>query len=214
MDMIRPEIEDYAAAHTTPMAEHLERNDAEARESLPFPAMLSGPVVGRLLQALVFAAQPRLVVEIGTYSGYSALAMAEALPPGGRVVTLELVDEHADFAQRSIDGSAYAGVVEIRRGPALESLAGLDGPYDFVFIDADKTGYPDYFEASLAKLADHGVIVFDNTLRSGTVLDPPEDDEAARVMDELNERLAHDERVVAAQLTVRDGLTVVRRRIG
>jgi caffeoyl-CoA O-methyltransferase len=210
MELVDPRAEEYALAHTTPMAPHLERNLAEAREALPYPSMLSGPVVGRALQALVFALRPQLVVEIGTYSGYSALAMAEALPPEGRIVTLELADAHADFAQRSIDASPYADRIEIRRGPALESLAALDGPYDFVFIDADKTGYPDYFEAALAKLADGGLIVFDNTLRGGGVLDPS--DEGDHVLDGLNERLASDERVVAVQLTVRDGLTVVRRR--
>jgi caffeoyl-CoA O-methyltransferase len=212
-DLVRPDVEAYAEAHSSPMDEHLERNLAEARAALPYPSMLSGAVVGRLLQAFVFAVQARLVVEIGTYSGYSALAMAEALAPGGRVVTLELADEHADFAQRSVDASPYADVVEIRRGPALESLDALDGPYDFVFIDADKTGYPAYYEAALAKLSDHGLIVFDNTLRGGTVLDPSADDEASAVMAQLNDRLAHDERVVAVQLTVRDGLTVVRRRL-
>jgi predicted O-methyltransferase YrrM len=211
-ELVRPDVEEYAAAHTTPVADHLARNDAEAREALPYPSMLSGPVVGRLLQALVHAVQPRLVVEVGTYSGYSALAMAEALPPGGRVVTLELAAAHADFAQRSIDASPYADRIEIRRGPALESLAALDGPYDLVFIDADKTGYPEYFEAALAKLSDHGLIVLDNTLRGGTVLAPDPADEASVVMAELNERLAADDRVVTVQLTVRDGLTVVRRR--
>jgi caffeoyl-CoA O-methyltransferase len=212
MELVDPRAEAYALAHTTPMAPHLERNLAEAREALPYPSMLSGPVVGRVLQALVFALRPRLVVEIGTYSGYSALAMAEALPPEGRIVTLELADAHADFAQRSIDASPYAGRIEIRRGPALESLAGLDGPYDFVYVDADKPGYPDYYEAALPKLADRGVMVFDNTLLSGRVLGPEEGDESARAMAGLNERLASDERVVAVQLTVRDGLTVVRRR--
>ena len=211
-ELVRPDAEEYAAAHTTPMAEHLERNDAEAREALPYPSMLSGPVVGRLLQALVHAVRPQLVVEVGTYSGYSALAMAEALPPGGRVVTLELAEAHADFAQRSVDASPHADRVEIRRGPALESLAALDGPYDLVFIDADKTGYPDYFEAALAKLSDQGLIVLDNTLRGGTVLAPDPADEASIVMADLNNRLAADERVVTVQLSVRDGLTVVRRR--
>jgi caffeoyl-CoA O-methyltransferase len=210
MDLVDPRVEAYALAHTTPMDPHLERNLAEAREALPYPSMLSGPVVGRALQALVFALRPRLVVEIGTYSGYSALAMAEALPPEGRIVTLELADAHADFAQRSIDASPYADRIEIRRGPALESLAALDGPYDFVFIDADKTGYPDYFEAALEKLSDGGLIAFDNTLRGGGVLDPS--DESDHVLDGLNAQLASDERVVAVQLTVRDGLTVVRRR--
>jgi caffeoyl-CoA O-methyltransferase len=212
MDMVDGTVEAYAEAHTTPMAEHLVRNLAEAREALPYPAMLSGPVVGRLLQALVFAAQPRLVVEIGTYSGYSALAMAEALPPGGRVVTLELADEHADFAQRSIDGSPYADRVEIRRGPALESLAALDGPYDFVFIDADKTGYPDYVEAVRDRLAPRGLVLLDNTLRGGDVVDPGSDpDESTRVTAALNDRLATDPDWVVTLLPVRDGVTLLRR---
>ena len=211
-ELVRPDVEEYAAAHTTPMAEHLERNDAEAREALPYPSMLSGPVVGRALQALVFALRPRLVVEIGTYSGYSALSMAEVLPPEGRLVTLELADEHADFAQRYFDASPHAGRIELRRGPALDSLAALDGPYDLVYVDADKPGYPGYYEAALPKLAEGGLMVFDNTLLGGRVLDADADGESARAMGELNERLVADERVVAVQLTVRDGLTVVRRR--
>jgi caffeoyl-CoA O-methyltransferase len=209
--LVRPDVEAYAEAHTTPWEAWMEALHDEAARELPYPSMLSGPVVGRFLQALVAVGQPRLVVEIGTYAGYSALAMAAALPEGGRLVTLEIDDKHADFAQRHIDASPYADRIELRRGPALETLAGLDGPYDLVFIDADKTGYPDYYEAALAKLSPHGLIVADNTLRDGTVLDPG-DDEAARVMDDLNTRWATDERVVAVQLTVRDGLTLVRRR--
>jgi caffeoyl-CoA O-methyltransferase len=209
-DLIRSDVDAYAAAHTTPMPAWMCRLHAEAATELPYPSMLSGPVVGRLLETLVAALAPRLVVEVGTYAGYSALAMAAALPPGGRVVTLELQDTHADFAQRHIDASPYADRIEIVRGPALASLAKLDGPFDMVFIDADKTGYPDYYEAALAKLAPTGLIVADNTLRDGGVLDPS--DETDRVMDALNTRWAADERVIATQLTVRDGLTVLRRR--
>jgi caffeoyl-CoA O-methyltransferase len=171
--------------------------------------MLSGPVVGRLLQTLVAVTQARLVVEVGTYAGYSALAMAQGLPPGGRVVTLELDEGHADFAQRQFDASPVGDRIELVRGPALESLERLDGPYDLVFIDADKVGYPDYYEAALAKLAPHGLIVADNTLRDGNVLDPRTD--ADRTIAALNRAWATDERVVATQLTVRDGLTLIRR---
>src|ERR1700712_4899661 len=162
-DLVRSDVDAYAAAHTTPLPAWMDRLHGEAATELPYPSMLSGPVVGRLLETLVFVARPQLVVEIGTYAGYSALAMAAALPPGGRVVTLELEDEHADFAQRHVDASPYADRITIVRGPALASLAALDGPYDLVFIDADKTGYPDYYEAALAKLAPHGLIVVDNT---------------------------------------------------
>jgi caffeoyl-CoA O-methyltransferase len=209
-DLVRSDVDAYAAAHTTPMPAWMDRLHAEAATELPYPSMLSGPVVGRLLETLVFALRPRLVVEVGTYAGYSALAMAAALPPGGRVVTLEIADAHADFAQRHIDASPYADRVEIVRGPALEALAALDGPFDLVFIDADKVGYPDYYEAALAKLAPTGLIVADNTLRAGGVLDP--DSEGDRVIAELNDRWAADERVIATQLTVRDGVTLIRRR--
>jgi predicted O-methyltransferase YrrM len=209
-DLVRSDVEAYAAAHTTALPAWMQRVHAEAVADLPYASMLSGPVVGRLLETLVFALRPRLVVEVGTYAGYSALAMAAALPPGGRVVTLELEDAHADFAQRHIGASPYADRIEIVRGPALESLARLDGPFDMVFIDADKTGYPGYYEAALAKLAPSGLIVADNTLRDGGVLNP--DSESDRVMAALNDRWARDERVIVTQLTVRDGVTLIRPR--
>jgi caffeoyl-CoA O-methyltransferase len=209
-DLVRSDVEAYAEAHTTALPPSLSRLLAEAETELPYPAMLSGPVVGRLLETLVFALRPRLVVEVGTYAGFSALAMAAALPPGGRIVTLELEDAHADFAQRQIDASPYADRVEILRGPALASLERLDGPFDLVFIDADKTGYPDYYEAALAKLAPGGLIVADNTLRGGGALEP--DSDGDRAIAALNDRWAEDERVIATQLTVRDGVTLLRRR--
>jgi caffeoyl-CoA O-methyltransferase len=210
MDLVRSDVEAYAAAHTTPFEAWMDELHARAAAELPYATMLSGPVVGRLLQTLVAGVQAQLVVEVGTYAGYSALAMAAALPPGGRVVTLELDERHADFAQRAFDDSPYADRIELRRGPALPSLQQLAGPYDLVFIDADKVGYPDYYEAALAKLSPHGLIVADNTLHDAGVLDPRS--EADRVIDELNARWASDDRVIATQLTVRDGVTLIRRR--
>src|SRR5437588_1786066 len=129
------QLEAYIEAHTTPPAAHLAALAEETRANLSAPQMLTGTVEGRLLEALVWAAQPQLVLELGTYSDYSALAMAAALPPGGRIVTCELSDEHADFAQRHIDASPYADRIEVRRGAALESVAALEGPFDLVFID-------------------------------------------------------------------------------
>jgi caffeoyl-CoA O-methyltransferase len=209
-DLVRSDVDAYAAGHTTPFPAWMDRVHAEAATELPYPSMLSGPVVGRLLETLVFVMRPRLVVEVGTYAGYSALAMAAALPPGGRLVTLEIADQHADFAQRHVDASPLADRIEILRGPALASLHRLEGPFDLVFIDADKTGYPDYYEAALAKLAPTGLIVVDNTLRGGDVLAP--DSEGDRVIAGLNDRWASDERVIATQLTVRDGVTLIRPR--
>jgi caffeoyl-CoA O-methyltransferase len=212
VELVDPAVERYALEHTTPddaaMAALLE----EARRELPYPSMLSGPVVGRLLETLVAAVRARLVLEIGTYAGYSALSMARGLPPGGRIVTCEISVEHAAFAQRHIAVSPFAEQIEVRIGPALETIATLDGPLDLVFIDAEKTGYAGYYEAVLPKLAPHGLIAVDNTLQSGSVLE----DEASwsantRAIAEFNDLVAGDPRVRATPLTVRDGVTVIRR---
>jgi caffeoyl-CoA O-methyltransferase len=206
-----PEIDRYCEEHTTAPPDWLEGLAAETREQLEFPQMLTGRVEGRFLQMLVWAAQPRVVLEIGTYSGYSALSMAAALPDDGRIVTCEISDKHAEFARRHIEASPYADRIEVRLGPALETIAGLDGPFDLVFIDADKTGYSGYVDAVLPKLAPRGLIAIDNTLWSGRVLAPEPDDEDSKALAALNDRLAGDERLVTVQLPVRDGVTLVRR---
>jgi len=202
--VISDELEDYADGVTSPSDEQLRALEARAREELPYASMISGPVVGRLLETLVFLIQPKLIVEVGTYAGTSAIAMAGALPPGGRLVTLELQDEHADWAQAGIDASPFADRIEIRRGPALDSLAAIDEPIDFCFIDADKPGYVDYYEAVLPKLSERGLIAADNTLRGGQVLE-------GDVMDEFNRHVAADPRSAQVLLTVRDGVTLIRR---
>jgi caffeoyl-CoA O-methyltransferase len=212
-DLVSSAVEDYVAAHTTPPAEHLQALERETRETLRLPEMLTGDVEGRFLETLVLLARPRLVLEIGTYSGYSALSMAGALPDGARIVTLELSDEHADVAERHIAAAGLADRIEVVRGRAIESLATLDGPFDLVFIDADKPGYLDYYEAVLPKLADDGLIVVDNVLWSGRVADPPgdADDDNTRALRVFNDHVAADDRVVSVMLTVRDGITLVRR---
>ncbi len=159
--------------------------------------MLSGPIVGRLLEFLVWALQPHLTLEIGTYSGYSALSMGRALPPDGRIITLESDPERAAFARRHIERH---GRISVREGDALESIASLDGPFDMVFIDANKDGYVDYYEAVLPKLAPRGLIVADNTLG----LD-------MQGIPEFNDHVARDERTVQVVLPVRDGVTLIRR---
>src|SRR5919206_3718817 len=130
--IVPEQVDAYAEAHTTAPPGFMLRLAEETRASLPLPQMLTGTIEGRFLETLVFLAQPRLVLELGTYSGYSALAMAAALPPGGRIVTCEIAPEHAHFAQRHIDESPYADRIEIRLGPALETIASLDGPLDLV----------------------------------------------------------------------------------
>jgi caffeoyl-CoA O-methyltransferase len=210
--IVRPEIEQYAEAHTTPPDELLQELDEETRATLPIPEMLGGPVLGRLLGLLVFSAGAERVLELGTYSGYSALSMARGLPPGGHIDTCEREPRHAEVARRYIERSAYKDRITVHVGPAMETIARLDGPLDFVFVDADKPGYDAYYEAVLPKLAPRGLIVFDNMLRDGSVVDDPDENEGTRAIVALNRKLRDDPRVECVLLTVRDGVTIVRRR--
>jgi caffeoyl-CoA O-methyltransferase len=178
------------------------------------PQMMTGRLEGRLLELLVFTSRARQVLEIGTFSGYSSLSMAAGLPRDGRIVTCEVDPDVAAVARRHIEASPYADQIEVRVGPALETLEELRGRFDFVFIDADKPTYRDYFEAALPMLSARGLIAIDNTLWSGRVVDEPDADESTRALAALNDALAADERVVCAQLTVRDGVTLVPRAGG
>ena len=192
------EFDDYAREHTTPPEPFLDRLFAETHETLDLPQMLTGPVEGRLLEFIVWMLQPRLVLEIGTYSGYSALSMARALPPDGRIITLESNPEHATFARRHIERH---GRISVREGDGLQTIAALDGPFDLVFIDANKDGYVDYYEAVLPKLAPRGLVVADNTLGH----------ERNEALARFNEHVTADARTVQVVLTVRDGVTLIRR---
>ena len=209
--IVPPEIDAFAEAHTTPPEQLLVELAEETRATLPSPQMLTGPVEGRFLETLVFASGARRVLEIGTYSGYSALSMARALPPDGHIDTCEIEERHAEVARRYIARSPHADRITVHLGPALDTLAGLDGPYDLVFVDADKTGYDAYYEAVLPKLAPRGVIAFDNMFQNGRVVDEPDGNEATRAIVALNRKLRDDPRVVCVLLTVRDGVTLVRR---
>jgi caffeoyl-CoA O-methyltransferase len=211
--LVSEEIERYAEEHTTPVGERMDALAEETRSTLAAPGMLSGAVEGRLLEMLVFATGARQVLEFGTYSGYSALSMARALPADGRIVTLEVDEEHAEFARRHIEASPYSDMIEVLLGPALESVERLDGPFDLVFIDADKENYARYYEAALPKLSPRGLIAVDNTLWSGAVLDPEADGrESTLALAAFNDMVVRDERVVCVMLTVRDGVTLIRRR--
>lgn len=211
--MIVPdEIDAYADAHTTAPPELLAELAAETRETMSSPQMLTGTVEGRFLEQLVFALQAKRVLELGTFTGYSSLSMAMGLPEGGHIDTCEVAEEHAEVARRYHARSPYGDRITIHLGPALETIERLGGEWDFVFIDADKENYGNYYDALVPRLAATGLMAIDNTLWSGRVLDRDDDTEATRSIRELNDRIAADDRVVAVQLTVRDGVTLVRRR--
>jgi caffeoyl-CoA O-methyltransferase len=211
-DLVKPEIEAYAAAHTTPEPALLAELAAETRQEQEQHGMMVGLLEGRFLQTLVWASGARRVLEIGTFTGYSALSMAAGLPPGGTIVTCELDPARAATARRWFDASPYGDRIEIKVGPALDSLTALDGSFELVFIDADKEGYRAYYEAVLPKLADRGLIAVDNVLWSGRVLDPDDTTADTVALREFNDFLAADPRVVCVMATVRDGVTLVRRR--
>ncbi|MEA2703106.1 MAG: hypothetical protein QOD63_1051 [Actinomycetota bacterium] len=211
MEITREGIEAYAAAHSSPERPELAALAAETREATDAPQMMVGQLEGRFLEFLVFLSQARLVVEIGTFTGYSALSMAAALPSCGRIVTCDINPETNAIARRHAAASQGGDRIEFRLGPALDTLATLDGPFDLVFIDADKTSYRAYYEAVLPKLADRGVIVVDNVLWSGNVLDPADETDDTVAIRAFNDAVAADPRVVCVMLTVRDGVTLIRR---
>jgi len=204
MDVIDPQIEEYVERQTSPHDPLLVELSEETRESLGSEGMLTGPVAGRFLELLVWGAQPKRVLEIGTFSGHSALSMAAALPEGGHIDACELDPERAAVAQRYFDRSPYGSRITLHVGPALDTIAGLDGTFDFVFIDADKEGYVDYYEAVLPRLAERGLIVADNTLWGGRVLD------GEGPIVQFNDHVAADPRTVQVLLSVRDGMTLIR----
>jgi caffeoyl-CoA O-methyltransferase len=209
--VVPEEIDRYAAEHTTPPGELLERLAEETRATLERPQMLTGTIEGRFLQMLVFATGARRVLELGTYSGYSSISMAAALPAGGRIDTCEVEERHAAVARRYIEEAGFSDRITVHLGPALETIERLGGTWDLVFIDADKVNYVNYYEAVLPRLAGRGLIAADNTLWSGRVLDDADDSEATRSIRAFNEHVRGDSRVVSVLLTIRDGVTLIRR---
>lgn len=209
--IVLPGIDEYAEGQSSAEPEYLAQVAAATREFSDEAQMMIGPVEGRLLKMLVAMLGSRRVLEIGTFTGYSALWMAEGLADRGRIITLEADSRHAEFARRHIAASPHAERIEVRLGPALETLATLDGPFDFVFIDADKENYRNYYEAVLPRLTAGGAIAADNVLWSGTVLDPPAGDRDATAIVEFNAFVRDDPRVECVMLTVRDGVTLIRK---
>jgi caffeoyl-CoA O-methyltransferase len=214
LNIVPEPIEDYAAAHTTALPPLLEELIAETkREMGPLARMLSGQLEGTLLQMLVASLGAKRVLEIGMFTGFSALMMAAALPDDGQLITCDVNPKAIAFAKRYFARSPHGKKIEVREGPALDTLKTLRGPFEFVFIDADKTNYANYYEAALPLLAPNGVIAVDNVLWSGNVLDPRADDENGKAIVAFNRRVQEDARVTNVILTVRDGLTLIRKNL-
>ena len=162
-------VEAYAEERTTPVGELFERLAEETRAETSAPQMMVGRIEGQFLARLVRLSGARRILELGTFTGYSSISMASALPDDGRIITCDIDPEATAIARRYMDESGHGDKIEIRLGPALETIEALEGPFDLVFIDADKPSYRDYYEATLPLLAKDGVIIADNVLWSGRV---------------------------------------------
>lgn len=210
INLISEEIERYAEEHTQPIDPLLDELREETHAKMSDPQMQVGRVEGTLLRLLVRMIGARRVLEIGMFTGYSALMMAEGLPEGGELFTCDIDPKAEEIARRYFSRSPHGKKITIRMGPALATIASLSAPFDFVFLDADKENYPNYYEAVLPLVATGGLIVADNVLWSGRVLDPREKSDLAIVA--FNDLVAADARVEKVLLTVRDGMLLARKR--
>ena len=204
--LISAAAEDFAAAHTTPFDGALAAASEWTRSNTPWPGMMAGVPEARLLEALIVISGAHSVLELGTFTGVGALAMAAALPPGGRVMTLERDPDSAAAARRHIASSPVGNRIELIEGDARVTLPRLPGPFDLVWIDAWKADYPQYLDLLLPKLAPRGIIVADNLFRDGATLPPATDDEATRGVLNFARQVQEHDRLHNVLLTVGDGL--------
>jgi caffeoyl-CoA O-methyltransferase len=211
MDIVAREAEEYASAHTSPLSPLLEEIEAFTLTKTPYPSMLTGRVEGRFLQLVTQLSGARRVVEIGTFTGYSALAMAEVLPEGGRLLTIEHDPGYAKIARDFFSRSPVGSRITLRSGEALEILETLpDADADLVFIDADKQNYCAYYRESMRILRSGGLILADNALWYGRVFKPR--DEESRAVAAFNELVNADKRAEKLFLTIRDGIYLIKKR--
>ena len=209
--LVPSEIEAYAEAHSMPESAVCRALREETQRTMEYPQMLVGPLEGAFLKMMTKLVGATRVLEIGMFTGYSALCFAEALPEHGTVITCEVNEKSAAVARRYFAQAPFGSKISISIGPALDTMRMLTGPFDLIFIDADKVNYLNYYRRSLDLLAPNGVILIDNVLWSGEVLKQPPPDESTAAIQELNRTVAADPRVSAVLVTVRDGVLVIKR---
>lgn len=210
MELVHPEIERYAETCTSEESELIRKLVEASNRELEHIDMISGRVVGRFLAMMVQVSGAKRILEIGMFSGYSALSMAEALPEDGKLITCEYNERYEKLARSFFEKSEHGHKITLKMGPALETLDAIKGSFDFVFLDADKINYPNYYKKVLPMLKKGGLMVIDNVLWSGTILNPK--DEKEKAIDRLNKMIKEDQQVEQVMLTVRDGLMMVRKR--
>ena len=207
-------LDEYILSHIDAESDYLHALYRDTHLRLLYPRMASGHLQGRLLKMLVQMIRPRLVLELGTYSGYSALCLAEGLPADGKLYTFEVNDEQEDFTRPWLENSPWASCIDFRIGDALTEVPRLGLTFDLAYIDADKRRYVEYYEMVMQHLAPGGYIIADNTLWDGHVLEehPRPSDLQTLGIQRFNDRVAQDERVEKVILPLRDGLTLIRKK--
>ncbi len=212
MDFIKQAIEQYANEHTETESEFLNKLNRDTHLKVLQPRMLSGHFQGRLLSLLSHLLQPKRILEIGTYTAYSALSMAEGLAENGKLITIDCNEDLEHFIKETLEKSELGSKIEFRLGDALEIIPNLDETFDLVFIDADKSNYINYYELILPKVRPGGLIIADNVLWSGKVLDLANNQDLdTQVIHEFNTLVHNDSRVQNVLLPIRDGLMVLRK---
>ncbi len=210
IQLIDPALDSYAEKHSYQPSALLQELEAYTYAHCSSPQMVTGSLQGSLLRMLVQLTGARRILEVGLFTGYSALTMAEVLPEDGTIVSCEIDAANADVARSFIERSPFGKKIAIRMGPALETIAELVGPFDLVFLDADKENYCSYYDQIVPKLRSGGLLIADNVLWSGRVLRPTEETDHAIAA--FNAKVAQDSTVEAVLLTVRDGVSLIRKR--
>ncbi|MEX0830181.1 MAG: class I SAM-dependent methyltransferase [Nitrospirales bacterium] len=212
--MVLPDVEAYAEAHSLAESDICRQLREETNRTMDLPQMVVGPLEGAFLKVMAMTVGAKRILEIGTFTGYSALCFAESITDEGEVLTCDIDPESTALAKKYWADSPHGSKIHLCLAPALETLADLSGPFDLIFIDADKANYVKYFQRALDLIAPTGVILIDNVLWSGEVLKNPPPDSNTEAIQELN-RLVHAEpRVSAVLLTIRDGVFLIKPRSG
>jgi caffeoyl-CoA O-methyltransferase len=210
--LVSADIDAYAQAHSMPESDLCRALREETQRRMESPQMIVGPLQGAFLKIMVQLVQATSVLEVGMFTGYSALCFAEALPADGTVLTCEIDEQSASLARRYFARSPVGKKIEVRMGPALDTMRYLKGPFDLIFIDADKINYVNYYRRALDLLSPQGVMLIDNVLWDGDVLKQPPPDDKTAAIQELNRTVASDPRVSAVLITIRDGVLIVKRK--
>ena len=208
--MLSERIEKYIDDHTTQETDALKELNRETHLKVMMPQMLSGKVQGKVLEFLSLMLQPKCILEIGTFTGYSGICLAKGLQPGGKIVTIDINDELSPMVQKYVTRENLSDCFEILHGNALEIIPTLHQSFDLVFIDADKKNYSTYYDLVFDKVVPGGWIIADNVLWSGKVVDTKMDSDT-KAIDAFNKKVNQDQRVENVILSVRDGLMVVRK---